>query len=226
MTHLSSLLIPLFTSNIVYEVTNGNANATYFNILLLAVTYIVYNLFNYLNYISYSYNFKYSYNNLREKVIDKIYTYDSDFSDKLSKGTVLNTVNIDISNLSEMVDDICELIVVFIKVIIMLIIFLKTNIIIGLFVLLLEFLYLKSFDYCNLMSTKYLRGQQKYRDKLTDNLSQILNGLGEIKVFNVYDKIKNNFYIIANKWSNQYMLKRKYVNIRASLLPFLFTLEK
>lgn len=221
MAHLSSLLIPLFTSNIVYEVTNGNASATYFNLFLLAVTYISYNLFNYLNYVSYSYNFKYSYNNLREKVIDKIYTYDSDFSDKLSKGTVLNTVNIDISNLSEMVDDICEIIVVFIKVIIMLIIFLKTNIIIGLFVLLLEYLYLKSFDYCNLMSTKYLRGQQKYRDKLTDNLSQILNGLGEIKVFNVYDKIKNNFYIIANKWSNQYMLKRKYVNIRASLLPFI-----
>lgn len=221
MAHLSSLLIPIFTSNIVYEVTNGNANATYFNILLLAVTYISYNLFNYLNYVSYSYNFKFSYKNLREKVIDKIYTYDSDFSDKLSKGTVLNTVNIDISNLSEMVDDICEIIVVFIKVIIMLIIFLKTNIIIGLFVLLLECLYLKSFDYCNLMSTKYLRGQQKYRDKLTDNLSQILNGLGEIKVFNIYDKIKNNFYIIANKWSNQYMLKRKYVNIRVSLLPFI-----
>ena len=71
------------------------------------------------------------------------------------------------------------------------------------------------------MSTKHLRGQQKYRDKLTDNLSQILNGLEEIKVFNIYDKIKNNFYIIANKWAKQYMSKRKYVNIRSSLLPFI-----
>lgn len=76
------------------------------------------------------------------------------------------------------------------------------------------------------MSTKYLRGQQKYRDKLTDNLSQILNGLGEIKIFNIYGKIKNNFYIIANKWADQYMKKRKYVNIRASLVPFIIHFGK
>ena len=226
MAHLSSLLIPVFTSNIIYEVTNGNANATYLNIGLLAITYIAYNLFWYLNYVSYSHNFKYSYKNLREKIVDKVFTYDTEFSDKLSKGTILNTVNTDTANLSEMIDNVCEIMVVFVKVIIMIFIFLKTNIFIGAIVLLLECLYLKSFDYCNVMSTKYLRGQQKYRDKLTDNLSQILNGLGEIKVFNIYDKIKNNFYIIANKWSDQYMAKRKYVNIRSSLLPFIIHFGK
>lgn len=224
--HLCSLLIPVFTSNIIYDVTNGNANSTYINIGLLGLTYIAYNLFWYLNYVSYSYNFKYSYKNLREKIVDKVFTYDTEFSDKLSKGTILNTVNTDTANLSEMIDNVCEIIVVFVKVIIMIFIFLKTNILIGLLVLLLECLYLKTFDYCNINSTKYLRGQQKYRDKLTDNLSQILNGLGEIKVFNIYDKIKNNFYIIANKWSDQYMLKRKYVNIRSSLLPFIIHFGK
>lgn len=69
MAHLSSLLIPVFTSNIIYEVTNGNANATYLNICLLSITYISYNLLWYLNYTSYSHNFKYSYKNLREKII-------------------------------------------------------------------------------------------------------------------------------------------------------------
>lgn len=226
MAHLSSLLIPVFTSNIVYEVTKGNANQTYLNIGSLSLTYLVYNLFWYLNYVSYSHNFKYSYKNLREKIIDKIFTYDHDFSDKISKGTILNTVGNDISNLSEMIDNICEIIVVFLKVIIMIFIFLKTNIYIGLITLLLEYFYLESFDYCNVKSTKYLRGQQKYRDKLTDNLSQILNGLGEIKVFNLYDKMKNNFYVIANQWSNQYMLKRKYINIRSTLLPFIIHFGK
>jgi len=226
MAHLSSLLIPIFTSNIIYEVTNHNVDAAYINIGMLALVYIVYNLFWYLNYVSYSHNFKYSYKNLREKVVDKVFTYDTDFSDKISKGTILNTVNTDISNLSEMIDNVCEILVVFVKIIVMIIVFLKTDIYIGVLVLLLEYLYLKSFDYCNIKSTKYLRGQQKYRDKLTDNLSQILNGLSEIKVFNIYDKIKNNFYIIANKWAEQYMLKRRYVNIRASLLPFIIHFGK
>lgn len=226
MAHLSSLLIPVFTSNIIYEVTNKNANATYLNIGLLAITYIAYNLFWYLNSVSYSHNFKYSYKNLREKIIDKVFTYDVEFSDRISKGTILNTVNTDTANLSETIDNICEIMVVFIKIIIMIIIFLKTNLFIGLLVILLEILYLKLFDYCNIKSTKYLRGQQKYRDKLTDNLSQILNGLGEIKIFNIYQKMKNNFYIIANKWAEQYMLKRKYVNIRSSLLPFIIHFGK
>ena len=226
MAHLSSLLIPVFASNIIYEVTNLNAKATYINIGLLSITFIINNLFWYLNYVSYSHNFKYSYKNLREKIIDKVFTYDVEYSDKISKGTILNTVNTDTSNLSEMIDNVCEIIVVFIKVIIMIIIFLKTNLFIGMIVLLLEYIYLKSFDYTNIKSTKYLRGQQKYRDKLTDNLSQILNGLGEIKVFNIYNKIKSNFYIIANKWSEQYMLKRKYVNIRMSLLPFIIDFGK
>ena len=226
MAHLTSLLIPVFAANIIYEVTIKDALATYTNIALLALTYIIYNLFWYLNYVSYSYNFKYSYKNLREKIIDKIFTYDNEFSDKLSKGTILNTVSGDVSNLSGMIDNICEIIVVFIKVIILILIFLNTNILIGLIVLLLELIYLKSYDYCNIKSTKYLRGQYKYRDHLTDNLNQILNGLSEIKVFNIFDKIKNNFYIIANKWSDQYMKKRKYINIRATLLPFIVHIGK
>lgn len=226
MAHLSSLLIPLFASNIIYEVTAGNAEATYLNILFLAITYTAYNLFWYLDYVSYSYNFKYSYKNLREKIINKMFTYDIEFSDKISKGTILNTVSSDVANLSEMIDNICEIMVVFVKVVVIIVIFLTTNIFIGLFVLLIEIIYLKSFDYCNLMSTKYLRAQLKYRDKLTDNLSQILNGLGEIKVFNIYDKIRNGFYVIANRWAKQYMLKRKYVNIRSSLLPFIIHFGK
>ena len=192
MGHISSLLIPVFTSNIVYEVTEANASGTYLNIGLLAITYISYNLFWYLNYLSYSHNFQYSYKNLRSRIIDKIYTFDSDFTNKLSKGAILNTINYDTGSLSEMIDQICEIMVVFVKVIIMVIVFLKTNILIGLLVIGLEYFYIKSFDYCNLGSTKYLRGQQKYRDKLTDNLSQILNGLAEIKVFNIHDKIKHN----------------------------------
>ncbi len=123
--HLSSLLIPVFTSNIVYYVTDMNASSTYFNILWLLLTYIAYNLFWYLNYLSYSHNFKYSYRKLREQMIDKIFKYDADFTDKISKGTILNTVNADVGHLAEMIDNVCEIMVVFVKVIIMIFIFLK-----------------------------------------------------------------------------------------------------
>lgn len=223
---LLSILIPIFASNIVYYVTISNTNATILNIILLFLTYTFYNFSWYLYYLAYSHNFEYSYKYLRESIVDKVFTYDTDFNDKISKGVILNTVNVDTANLGEMIDSICCIMVKFIKVIILLLIFLHKNILIGLFVIILDFIYVKAIDYCNVKSTKYLMGQYKYRDKLTDNLSQILNGLGEIKLFNIYDKIKHNFYVISNKWQDQYMTKRKYINIRASILPFIVHIGK
>lgn len=224
--HLSSLLIPVFAANIISELTELNTFKTYYNIFLLAVTYISYNLFWYINYCAYTNNFVYSYKKLREKIMDKIFTYDLEFTNKISKAQILNTVNSDVSHLSEMIDQICEMVVVLVKIIIIGIIFLKTNVIIGILVFFLDILYLKSFDYCNVKSTYHSRKQNIYRDKLTDNLSQILNGLAEIKVFNIYEKIKTNFYILAGKWSKEYTNKRKYANIRAALLPFIIHFGK
>lgn len=224
--HITDLIIPVFMANIVYHVTNMDSYNAFLNIGLLAITYLVYTAAWYLNYISYSYNFKYSYRSIRETIIQKVFTYDIEFTNKISKGTILNTINDDVGNLSEMIDNICEIIIVTIKTLIMLFIFIKTNWLIGIFVLLIECLYLKTFDYCNVKSTKHLMGQQKYRDKLTNNLSQILNGLGEIKLFNIYDKIHKNFEVISNKWAEQYIKKRKYVDIRESLLPFIIHMGK
>lgn len=224
--HLTSIIVPVFTSNIIYEVTKGNIDMVYLNIALLAITYTLHNLFWYLNYTSYSYNFKYSYRKLREKIVDKIFTYDIEFSDKISKGTIINTINADTAHLSEMIDCICEIFVLVFKLIILIIIFLKTNIYIGIIVLLIDMLYISAYNICNIGSTKYLMGQQKYRDKLTDNLSQIMDGLGEIKQFNIYNKLKHNFNVIADRWQQQYINKRKYVNFRASFLPFIIHFGK
>lgn len=224
--HFTELLIPIFVSNIIYYVTDLNSYQTFLNIGFLAVTYFFYNAFWYLNYVSYSYNFRYSYQSIRERIIKQIFTYDIDFTEKISKGTVLNTVSEDVGNLSEMIDCICEIMIVSVKVIVMFIIFFMTNWLVFLFILLLECLYLKTFDYCNVKSTKYLLSQEKYRDKLTDNLSQILNGLKEIKLFHIFEQIYQNFLVISNKWADQYIKKRKYADIRESLLPFIIHMGK
>lgn len=218
--HISELLLPFFVSNIILFVTSYDATRMYLNIFFLFLTYIFYNLFWYLNYVSYTNNFRYSYQNLREKIIDKVFTYDISFNEKISQGEILNTVHSDVSDLSEMIDNVCEIIVVAVKLIVMLFLFLKTNFFIGIFVVLIVYFYLKWFDYFNVCSTKYLLGQQRYRDKLTNQLSDILNGLKEIKIFHLYDKMKRNFFVLANKWSEQYQKKMMYADIRDSLLPF------
>lgn len=226
MGHIFSLIIPFFAANIISEITLGHIDLTYLNIAFLGLTYIFYNLFWFLNYTSYSHCFKYNYKKLRGKIVDKVLAYDIEYQDKLAKGEILNTINADTGHIAEMIDSVCEIIVTFFKLLLLIIIFLKTNFFIGLFVLALDYLYIKAYDACNINTTKYLMGQQKYRDKLTDNLSEIMNGLPEIKMFNIHAKMKHNFNIIASKWQNAYMNKRKYVNIRSSLLPFIIHFGK
>ncbi len=226
MGHLSSLLTPVFAANIISEITMGHASLTYLNIALLGITYTSYNLFWFLNYTSYSECFKYSYKKLRGKIVDKVLNYDTLYQDKISKGEILNTINADTGHLAEMIDSVCEIIVTFLKLLVLIFIFLKTNILIGILVLILDYLYIKAYDICNINSTKYLMGQQKYRDKLTDNLREIMNGLPEIKMFNIDKKMKQNFNVLANKWQTAYMNKRKYVNIRSSILPFIIHFGK
>ena len=221
MAHSLNFVIPLFAANIIYEVTSGNSSGAYLNVILWSIAYVAYNFSWYLNYVAYSYNFKRSYRYLREKILDKAFEYDLEFSDTIPKGNILNTINTDVSNLSEMIDGICEIMVVFVKVIVMIFIFISMSFPIGLFVLLLDIIYLKSSDYCNVMGTKHLYKQYKYRDKLTDDFSQVLNGLEEIKVFNIRDRIKNNFNILIGRWSEQYIARRKYMNTKDSLLPFI-----
>ena len=226
LAHIASLVIPIFASNIVYEVSTGNGAAAYWNILWLAVADIVYCLSWYANNRGYSNNFPHAYRDLRERIIDKLFNYDVEFSNKVSKGTILNTISGHVSNLSEMYISVCEVIVMSVKVLIMLAVFMFTNIYIGLIVVAFEIIYLKAFDYCNINSTKYLHRQLHYRDKLTDNLSQILDGLSEIKTFNIYDKVRRMFYIIADKWAYQYRVKRRYVDARAGLVPLIIRMGK
>ena len=224
--HITSMLLPLIASNIVLYVTDGDVNAAYYSALMLGITYLFYNLIWYWNYEAYSYNFKYCYRNIQEQIIDKVFTYDEEFTKKISKAKILNTNNNDVVSLSLVIDFICEFFMVSIKMLVIIFIFLKANLFVGLAVLLLDIIYINMVNKCNILSTKYLQGQTKYSDKITDNLSQILNGLREIKLFNIQSKIKKNFRLTADKWQDQYILKRRYYNLKEALVPLIVNLGK
>jgi ABC-type multidrug transport system fused ATPase/permease subunit len=73
LAHIASLFIPVYASDIIYEITNGNSNLAYMNIIYLLIAYIIYNLSWFWNYVAYSHNFIYSYRRLREKIVNKVF---------------------------------------------------------------------------------------------------------------------------------------------------------
>ena len=87
-----------------------------------------------------------------ERIIDKLFTYDVEFSNKMSKGTVLNTISGDVSNLSEMYISVSETIIISIKVKVMIVVFMLTNVYVGLAVILLENLVFEGFPRTTLLA--------------------------------------------------------------------------
>lgn len=218
--HLLSLLFPIFSADIILFLTEKNSSKTFLAIVFLALSYICYRFMRYIKNVSYANYFVTSYRSVRKSIMNKIMNYDIEFSNKISKSTILNTVNTDTAALAEMSSVICEIIIIFVKVIILSIVFLRISILLGIFVLLMQLCYLAMSDWCNRMCASYLMKQQRQRDKLTDVLQQSLNGLSEVKGFHLEEAMNHKFDITCNKWEKIYRTKHKYMDLQ-SLIPLM-----
>ena len=218
MLGVFDLLIPICISKIIDYLTIKELNSAIISILSLLILYLLTNAFSYVTHKSYTYFFKNNVISLHKKVVNKIYGLDDESLSKLSKGRIINTVNIDVMNISEIADYILDIMLNVVLIISMIIIFMKTNFIIGLIVLILDILYFVLANKLTKKSTYYLKGQRKYIDKLINLLSQTLNGLKEIKTSNIEKSLNKKYDYARGAWANKYALKRKYyINYKIDL---------
>lgn len=224
--HASDLLLPMASAQIIEMVTIENYNLAFLWTILLGAFFIIYNGAWYFNYRFYGANYKYIHRDLQSRLLNKVSTLDDEFYSKISKGKILNTNATDLENLSDLIDIVCEFLIVTIKIIIIAFIFLQTNIYIGLFVLLLNIFYINILDINNKQGSIHLEGQKKYSDKITDTLSQTLEGLHEVQTYNLMPKLNKKFDLLENKWREQFSQKYKYVTRQHTVLPNIVNLGK
>lgn len=224
--HLSDLLLPVGASQIIEMVSIKAYDQAFLWAFLLAFFYILYNTAWYFNYRFYAANYTYIHSNLQSRLLNKVSTLDDEFYSKISKGKILNTNATDLENLSDLIDIICEFLIVAIKLIIIAIIFLHTNIYIGLFVILLNIFYINILDINNKQGAVHLEGTKKYADKITDTLSETLEGLHDVQAYNLMPKLNNKFDLYEKKWREQYNLKHKYSTRKETILPNIIDLGK
>lgn len=224
--HASDLLLPMASAQIIEMVTIENYNLAFLWTILLGVFFIIYNSAWYLNYRLYGANYKHIHRDLQSRLLNKVSTLDDEFYSKISKGKILNTNATDLENLSDLIDIVCEFLIVTIKILIIAFIFLQTNIYIGLFVLLLNIFYINILDINNKQGSIHLEGQKKYSDKITDTLSQTLEGLHEVQTYHLMPKLNKKFDLFENKWREQFALKHKYVTRQHTVLPNIVNLGK
>lgn len=105
-------------------------------------------------------------------------------------------------------------------------IFLSYNILVGLFVLFLDLLYLLIMDRNSNNVSKYYEGQRKYDDKLIDTLNQIMGNLKQVRTLNVMPNLNLKLSKTRDKWSEQYLKRRHYMTSRYALIPSIVYLGK
>ena len=215
------LLNTLFASWIIKYATANNLNLTYTSLGLLAFSYAMYRVFYYINIKIYGKNMNFCFRSLQTKLFNKILIIDDKFTNHISKGKLINSINSDVINIGDMCDQVSEMITTLIQVIMVCIIIAIYNFYIALMFIVFMLLYIFIRNYFDRKSSIYLRKQKHEVDRYSNLFSQILSGLQEIKTFDMLSKLKSKLNEIKNKYSKSYLTKRKYIILRDNDIRFM-----
>lgn len=218
---LVSLLIPYFISLIIENVTNGLYHMSLICVILLGLTYLFNKLGSYCTNWCYANFFKSAYVEVHRTLVNSIYNFDEEYSKKISIGKIINSSNTDIINIAEIPSFIIELCIELIKLLVIYSVFAKQNILVMLYVIIIDAIYYNFAKKCNDKNTYYLKKQRNYADKITGILSQILIGLKDIKSFGIEDKLNNKLDGYRKRWQRSYFLKRKYYFTRKTIVDLI-----
>lgn len=216
---LSLLLIPYMASKVVEYATIGDYKTTLTCSLLFLIVSLIYVACHHYNYVAYANNSIFTHNKLQELILNKVTSYDENFTKNISTSYIVNTGFNDVGNVMQVPDELFDTITKFISVIITLIILINVNVYIGLATLMLNLLYLWSLGKNIEKRDYYLAGQRKHQDSISSLIGQVLDGNKEIKSFNMSEDIHE--YLEKNKklWRKDYFKKRKYNDRVYVLIP-------
>ncbi len=209
---LSFLLIPFAAAKIVeFATIHDFRMAGNFTLFFLGSSFF-YVLCHHYNYVSYEKNSIFTHNKLQQLIMDKVTTYDENFSKNISTPFIINTAFNDVGEIMQIPDEIFDAIAEIISTFVALFIIFKVNIYIGLTTLALNLISLYFLHKNIVKKNYYLNGQRKYQDKISGLMGQVLDGNKEIKSFNMENNITTYLENYKKYWRKNYFNKRKYIN--------------
>ncbi|MGN0973126.1 MAG: ABC transporter ATP-binding protein [Bacilli bacterium] len=207
---VSLLTLPFIASKIVSLVTDKNYKYAFIYVFVFGICSYIATFLHSLNYNAYKKHAIYTHNNLQDMIVNKVTTYDEDFSKNISKSFIINTAFQDVGNVMQIPDILFDSINYLINIVISMIILLKVNWIVGIIMLIVvsfAFIYtaynLKYREY-------YLSGQRKYQDKISSLLGEVLDGGKEIQAFNMEEDLNKYLETYKRYWRKNYFRKRRY----------------
>lgn len=207
---------------IIKALTEQNSEETWFFVWIYAIIYIVHKISLYFNYRAYSWNVSYSYRALQTKVFKKLISVDSDFTRRIDKGRLMNTINNDILEIGEMNDEISEYITTFFQIAAIYVIVAIYSPLAGLILFVSSMCYTSIRTGMDRRFNHYWWKSQIQNDKYSNFLGQVVSGLQEVKTFNMLSPLKKRLNIIQNVYDKSYFKQRHYLTIRDNDVKYSF----
>ena len=221
---IASILLPFTASGIVKYLALGDYHEALKWIFYFFAAATAKVIFYYWNYKGGALDSNYVYVKLKEKVFNKLSTYDLEFSKHKDIDEVLQGSSSDIWKIVGINDNLSDIIIGFIRIIVIIILTTLTSPLVGLVVFLFSSLYVIFMMIFNEKIVKYLNKQRKYQDKIAGVFLEELSSLEEMKVYDMQDKYYNYFNTINKKFCHNYRLKRRYNDIQINFLQLILDL--
>lgn len=223
---VSLLLIPFTASKIVEYATLGNYNTTIIWTVIFLASSLLYVLFHHYNYVAYKNNSIFTHNKLQQLILNKVTTYDENFSKEISTPFIVNTAFNDVGNVMQIPDQTFDAIAETISIIIAIAVLCKVNIMIGISALVLNIISLISLAKNMEKKEYYLAGQRKHQDEISGLMGQVLDGNKEIKSFGMEEDLQGYLDRYKKQWRKDYFRKRKYNDNVYVLVPMILGFGK
>lgn len=207
---IAILLIPFSAAKIVEYATANDFRMAFIFAFIFLIYSLIYVLFHHYNYVAYANNSIYTHNKLQELILNKVTTYDENFSREISTPYIINTAFNDVGKVMQVPDQAFDAMAGIISIIVTLVIMLKVNIFVGIFTLALNlfsfYILAKNMD----KYEYYFSAQNKHQDNVSGLMGQVLDGNKEIKSFNISEDIEQYLEDYKKNWKRDYFKKRKY----------------
>ena len=178
-------LVPLYSAKLVLNLSNNELH----RLLLIALILLILNSLNsILNYITLKLNVKFSsviYLNIEKDIIDKIHTYTNKTLDSTSTGTIIDRLDYDLNNISNIYFDILFRLTEFIKSIGIIVAIFIINPLVGILsILSLSIIFLID-NYQVYKVTNLIDDKNKKNEKFTESITEVIRGMRDIKMLNI-----------------------------------------
>ena len=209
---ISLLLIPFMAAKIVEFATIKDYKTTFICAIIFLVVSLIYVLCHHYNYVAYKNNSIFTHNKLQELILNKVTSYDENFTKNISTSYIVNTAFNDVGDVMQVPDQIFDIITRLFNIAIALVILLNVNVYVGLLALILNVISIYALDKNMRKRDFYLNGQRKHQDSISSLMGQVLDGNKEIKAFNMNENLNTYLENYKKLWRKDYFRKRRYAD--------------